>query len=103
MGLFSDMFSKRPLIFAEAIAGKIERQFPPSNESQLFKKGAQRRLEAIVETIMSDLVNFQGEIKLGWIGKSRLGNAFRWKLVDLGYSKKFVETLTKIVITRIAS
>lgn len=101
MSIFSDMISKRPQEFAEEIAQKIARQFPPSSEPQLAKKGAQRRLEAVIELIMKDLDAFQQQEHLGWIGKARLGNAFRWKLTDSGYSKQFAEALTEGIIKRI--
>lgn len=103
MGFLNGMFSKKPVEFAEAIVDKIARQFPPTSEPQLAKKGAQRRLEAILEHIMKDLEGFQSEARLGWIGKARLGNAFRWQLVDRGYSKQFVEALTEGIIKHIAA
>lgn len=102
MSFFSDITSRRPGEFAEAMAQKIARQFPPTSEPQLAKKGAQRRLEAVLELIMKDLDAFQREARLGWIGKARLGNAFRWKLTDRGYSKQFSEALTEGIIKRIA-
>lgn len=98
MGLFTGTFSKQPTAFAESIAEKIIRQFPPTSEPQLAKKGAQRRLEGVLSPIMDDLVAFQKETQLGWIGKARLGNTFRWKLTEKGYSKQFVEALTEGVI-----
>jgi len=103
MGLFTGAFSNRPVEFAEAIAEKIIRQFPPTAEPQLAKKGAQRRLEGVLSPIMNDLESFQKEVKLGWIGKARLGNAFRWKLTERGYSKQFVEALTEGVIERVTT
>jgi hypothetical protein len=103
MGLISDFMSKRPVEFAEAMAEKIARQFPPTSEPQLAKKGAQRRLEGVLEHIMNDLNAFQKEMPLGWVGKARLGNAFRWKLADRGYSKQFVEALTEGIIRHIAA
>ena len=103
MGLFTGMLSKRPVEFAELLAEKIWRQFPPTAESQLVKKGAQRRLEGVLQFVMSDLEGFQKEAKLGWVGKARLGNAFRWKLADRGYSKQFVEALTEGIIRHIAA
>lgn len=103
MGMFTGMLSKRPVEFAEAMVEKIARQFPPTSEPQLAKKGAQRRLGAILELIMKDLEAFQNEMHLGWIGKARLGNAFRWSLSDRGYSKEFVEALTEGIVTQIAS
>lgn len=102
MKLFSGIFSKRPTEFAEAMVEKIARQFPPSSEPQLAKKGAQRRLEGVIEHIMNDLDTFQQEMQLGLIGKARLGNAFRWKLTDRGYSRQFVEALTEGIIKYIA-
>lgn len=103
MGLFSGAVSKRPVEFAEAMVDKIIRQFPPASEPQLAKKGAQRRLEGVVEHIMNDLEAFQKEARLGWIGKARLGNAFRWKLSERGYSKQFAEALTEGIIKHIAA
>lgn len=102
MGFFSDLTSKRPVEFAEAMVEKIAKQFPPTSEPQLAKKGAQRRLEGIVEHIMTDIEVFQKEMRLGWIGKARLGNAFRWKLTDRGYSAHFAEALTEGIVRHIA-
>jgi hypothetical protein len=103
MSLLSDITSKRPKEFATAMVEKIARQFPPESEAQLAKKGAQRRLESILEHIMKDLDAFQGEARLGWIGKARLGNEFRWSLTERGYSKNFAEALTEGIIKRIAA
>lgn len=103
MSFMSGLLSKRPVEFADAMAEKIARQFPPTSEPQLAKKGAQRRLEGVLAHIMSDLEKFQKEAQLGWIGKARLGNAFRWKLADRGYSKQFVEALTEGIIKHIAT
>ena len=103
MSLLGRMFSDRPVEFAEVMVGKIVKQFPPTAEKQLSTQGARKRLESILEHIMSDLDQFRAETRLGWIAKARLGNAFRWKLADRGYSKNFVEALTEGVIRHIAA
>ena len=103
MSLLSDIRSQRPIEFAVTLVAKIARQFPPASEPQLAKQGARRRLEAILQHIMKDLGDFQREHRLGWIGKARLGNAFRWKLTDRGYSKQFAEALTDGIIRQIAA
>jgi hypothetical protein len=94
-------FSRRETDFAEKLAEKIHRQFPPASESSLDKKGPQRRLGAILESITKDIDAFKKESKPGWFGTARLGNTFRWKLSDLGYSKPFVEELTEGMIKQI--
>ena len=103
MGFFTGMVSPLPQQFALQLAEKVERQFPPKSEPQLVKKGVQRRLEGVLQPIMNDLVSFQKEHQLGWIGKARVGNAFRWALTEKGYSKEFVEALTEGVVRTIAT
>lgn len=103
MGFFTGMVSSRPIAFADAMVDKISRQFPPASEPQLVKKGAQRRLEGVLDHVMSDLDAFQREVRLGWIGKARLGNALLWKLTDRGYSKQFSESLTEGIIKYLAA
>lgn len=102
MGLL-DMFLPRVDIdFAHSLAEKISRQFPPASENKLAKKGGQRRLEAILQTVMDDITVFQRQHSLGWFRKARLGNSFRWRLTDLGYSEGFVKALTDGLIHHIA-
>lgn len=103
MGWFTGMLSRRPGEFAEVMVDKICRQFPPASEPQLAKKGAQRRLEGVLEHIMNDLDAFQKEMQLGWIGKARLGNALLWKLTDRGFSKQFAEAVTEGIIKYLAA
>lgn len=103
MDFFKGAVSSIPKTFAIELAQKIERQFPPKSEILLAKKGARRRLEGVLEVILDDIVKFQKEHQLGWIGKARVGNAFRWALTEKGYSKEFVEALTEGVVRTIAT
>lgn len=103
MSFFSDIFSKITTTFADELVEKIVRQFPPVAEGQLNKKGAQRRLENILEHVMKDIDAFQQKNHVGWIGKARFGNAVRWKLIEKGYSKQFSEAITEGVIRQITS
>jgi len=97
------MFSKRPTDFAKTLVDKIYRQFPPASEPQLAKKGARRRLEGVIEHIMSDVEDFNREMRLGWIGKARLGNALLWGLKERGYSKEFAEAVTTGIVKLLAA
>lgn len=103
MGFFTGMLSARPGEFAGTMVDKICRQFPPASEPQLAKKGAQRRLEGVIEHVMKDLDAFQQEMQLGWIGKARLGNALLWKLTERGFSKQFSEAITEGIIKYLAA
>lgn len=102
MSLFEILLPRAEIDFAKALAEKIVLQFPAQNENKLAKKGGQRRLEAILETVMEDINSFQEKYHLGWFRKARLGNAFRWSLIEYGYSKKFVDALTDGLIHNLA-
>jgi len=103
MGWLTGALSRRPAEFAAAMADKIARQFPPSAEGQLAKKGVQRRLQGIIDHIVDDLDGFHKEMRLGWIGKARLGNALLWGLQDRGYSKEFAEAVTEGIVKYLAA
>lgn len=102
MGLFEYFFPRTEIDFAHSLADKIAQQFPVASENRLAKKGAQRRLEAILQTVMDDITGFQQSNRIGWVRKARLGNAFRWRLAEHGYSEQFIEALTKGLIYHIA-
>lgn len=91
-------FSNKIKVFAEGVADKISLQFPSAQENKLGSKGGQRRLEAILETVMEDIERFRCEENIGWFGKARLANFFKWRLIEHGYSEGFVEALTKGVV-----
>lgn len=101
---FLDIFSpKTDVDFANELAAKVARHFPPSAEAKLAKMGGQRRLGGVVETVFVDIDAWSGNATLGWIRKARFGNAFRWRLVELGYTKEFVDALTEGVITHLSA
>lgn len=102
MGLLDVILPRVEIDFARALAEKISIQFPPASENKLAKRGGQRRLEAILQTVMDDISVFQQQRDLGWFRKARLGNAFRWRLTELGYSETFVKALTDGLIHHIA-
>jgi hypothetical protein len=48
-------------------------------------------------------VEFKSTQKLGWLGKAKLGNAFRWQLTELGYQKDFVDIATEAVVVHLST
>lgn len=98
MGFFDSVFSNAPKGLALDLADKVAKQFPPTSEKQLDKKGAQRRLEGVVSALMRDIEAVQAQSKFNWIAKARFGTAFKWALLDKGYSKSFSDALTEGVI-----
>lgn len=87
--------------FATSLATDLGRRFPPQSEART-DAGAQYQLKVILDGLGARAVRFQGEHKLNLYRKAKLGNVFKWKLKELGYSDAFIERATKEIVTRLA-
>ena len=87
--------------FALVLANDLGRRFPPASEART-DPGAQRQLKVILDGLGARAVRFHEEHRLGIYKKAKLGNVFKWKLKELGYSDAFAEQATKEIITRLA-
>ena len=88
--------------FATGLAEDLGRRFPPASESRT-DPGAPQQVKAIVESLSARALRFHEQHKLGVYKKAKLGNVFRWKLKELGYSDEFVERATKEIVTNLAA
>lgn len=87
--------------FAASLADDLGRRFPPSSE-QRTDAGARNQLGNILDSLATRAARFRDQKDLGLYKKAKLGNAFRWKLKDLGYSEAFIEAATHAIVTRVA-
>ena len=87
--------------FANVLAIDLGRRFPPASEART-DTGAQHQLKVILEGLSARAMRYHEEHKLGIYRKAKLGNVFKWKLKELGYSDAFSERATKTIVTRIA-
>ena len=87
--------------FATTLANDLGRRFPPASEKRT-DPGAKNQIKVILEGLGARAVRYQTEHKLGIYKKAKLGNVFKWRLKELGYSEEFAERATKDIITRLA-
>jgi hypothetical protein len=87
--------------FAASLADDLGRRFPPASEKRT-DPGAKHQFKVILDGLGARAVRFHEERKLGIYKKAKLGNVFKWKLKELGYSDEFAETATKEIVTRLA-
>src|SRR5690349_16225836 len=87
--------------FAVTLAADLGRRFPPASEART-DAGAKYQLKVILEGLGARAVRYQTEHKLSIYKKAKLGNTFKWKLKELGYSDDFTERATKEIVTRLA-
>ncbi len=87
--------------FATGLATDLARRFPPASEART-DPGAINQIKVILEGLTTRAVRYREQNKLGVYKKAKLGNVFRWKLTELGYSADFAERVTKELVTRLA-
>jgi hypothetical protein len=101
MALFGLIDTSNLEEFATDLAKDFGRRFPPASEART-DPGARHQIKVILEGLGARAVRYQSEHKLGLYKKAKLGNVFKWKLKDLGYSDQFAEQVTKDIVTRLA-
>jgi hypothetical protein len=101
MALFKFMDTTELEEFATGLAADLARRFPPTSEGRT-DPGAVNQIKVILEGLGTRAIRFREQHKLGLYRKAKLGNVFRWKLQELGFSKDFAERATKELVTRLA-
>ena len=89
--------------FAGALAANLAKRYPPALDVAPDRKISHARLTKVLEDTLMQAVEFQRNHKLGLFGKAKLGNEFKWRLKELGYTQKFVDVATEglmVYITR---
>ena len=88
--------------FASGLAADMGRRFPPASEART-DPGAVHQLKVILEGLAARAVRYREEHKLGLYKKAKLGNVFKWRLKELGYSDSFIDNATKEIVNRLAA
>lgn len=101
MALFGLVDTRDLEQFASNLANDLRRRFPPTSESRT-DPGAIHQIKVILEGLGARAVRYQDEHPLGVYRKAKLGNVFKWKLREIGYSEAFSEKATKEIVTRLA-
>jgi hypothetical protein len=101
--MMRSLFKSAPVDeFAKALAGDIAKRYPPALDQDPAKRPSVNRLTRIVEDACEKAKTFRAEHRLGWLGKAKLANAFRWELTELGYRKDFVDMATEAVVVHVS-
>lgn len=101
MAMFGLLNTRELDEFAVGLANDLGRRFPPASEART-DTGAKHQIKVILEGLGARAVRYQSEHDLGVYKKAKLGNVFKWKLKELGYSDEFSERATKEIVTRLA-
>jgi len=101
MGILKALDTRELEEFATALAVDLGRRFPPASEART-DPGVQHQVDVILQGLAARAARYRTQHKLGIYKKAKLGNTFRWKLKELGYSSAFIQRATKQIVTRLA-
>lgn len=84
--------------FAQELAERLAKRYSAKVDRQPGKRPSVNRLTRVMEETCQKALEFQQQQRLGWLGKARLSNEFRWALKDRGYTAEFVSFATEAVV-----
>lgn len=102
LGFFRSKQNDEIKAFALTLADQLAKRYPPSLDNTPGKQPSLNRMTRIIEETCARAVQFRNEQRLGWLGKARLGNHFRWALTEAGYTETFVDFATEAVVVHIS-
>ncbi|MES2208467.1 MAG: hypothetical protein V4525_16925 [Pseudomonadota bacterium] len=93
-----DWFNAKDAIqFGEAIATFIAEKIPLNTKNNTIKSDYKNTLIILDNRIES----FKRKSSINFYKKAKLGNAFKWKLIDMGYDEAWVNELTRELLIRL--
>lgn len=85
-----DWLDARPATrFGEELADFLAERIPTKNP---------KKAPEALDKLFARIEQFRQANKLNMYKKAKLGNAFKWKLIDYGYEDDFIDEMTKEVL-----
>ena len=95
MGILAAIIGNHVEEFAGELAQSLAKRYPSAIEANKARPVSEARLTKILEDALGRAQAYQREHRLGMLGKAKLGNEFKWRLKELGYSDPFIEVATE--------
>lgn len=99
--MFSGWFNTRELDeFADAIVARLIESYRPAS-GQLSGKKAFERLRKLFGATFERIDAFMRRKRLNLYQKAHFANRVRWALLEAGYPREFVDTMTEELVTHL--
>jgi hypothetical protein len=89
------LFGQPAAAFGDQLAVRLAERFPRNLDMAGKARISANRIANILESLYNEAQFFRKDQKLGLIGRTRLTHAFKWRLIELGYSKAFIDMATE--------
>jgi len=91
--MFIDWFNtKEVTLLAIKLANDLSAELEKNKKNH--KKSSEHHAKTL-QKIYGELNQYQQKNKLNFLKKSKLANEFRWRLIEIGHPKDFVDSTTK--------
>lgn len=84
--------------FAQELADRLAKRYSAEVDRQPGKRPSVNRLTRVMEETCQRASEYQRHQRLGWLGKARLSNEFRWALKERGYTQDFITFATEAIV-----
>lgn len=102
LNIFRTKTSRETDEFVKSLTADLIKRYPPELDNSNIHAISTNRLTRILEETCEKATEFQKNKNLGIYGKARLGNKFKWALIEAGYKKSFVDMATEAIIIYIS-
>jgi hypothetical protein len=97
--MFEWFNAKEAQKFGESLAVFFIERFPLEDARK--KDKLLKKRQDVMEKMFLQITDFKTRNKLNVYKKAKLGNAFKWKLIEANYDPEVVDTLTHTLLLRI--
>ena len=94
-GFWSRITGRSAAEFGVHLADSLARRYPVELDQEGRSRLSAERLARILEQCFSEASAFRQSQRLGWFSRARMANAFKWSLLEAGYSAPFVDLATE--------
>ena len=85
--------------FGTSLAEFFMERVPLDNTTR--KKASFAKKQEALEKIFTKVILYKQQNKLNVYKKAKLGNGFKWKLLEANYDPEFVDELTRMLMLKI--
>lgn len=92
-------FTARPATdFGDGLARRFAELYPPALDKPDAPGLSANRLARIMEGLCVQAQAFRHEHRLGYYRRARLAHAFKWRLMEYGYSQALIDAATEALV-----
>ena len=86
---------------AKNVAQRIATRYPPVIANNPERTVSPERIAEILQEAFASVPQFHQNGPLGLLGRTKLGNIFKWELREIGYEDEFVDFAAKNLAERL--